>query len=214
METYKLFLLSAISIIVFASCKSEEEKRNDKIISELSDLDSRLGGGVIDYQKITVYSADSLDYWAIPHVQEILSMYMVLHDEYECYKAEARKCGDPELVLKAASYGLGGDRYNSQRNAEEDANRCFQDMEAMKPGIINILNSSSPLPKEGVWVVEEYKYNKYDRTYTDYSLYHFSDSGELLSNGVNITSPNPFQIINSFIGNKYTSEDIYFQRSE
>lgn len=214
MNFCKLLLISAITLLLFASCKSEEEKRNEKIISELSNLNVRLGEGVLDYQKLTIYSADNLDYWAIPQVQKILFTYIDLHNEYERYQAEAQRCSDTKLILEAASYGWGGYRYNAQRKAEEGANRCLHHMKVMEAEIINILNSSTPLPKEGVWVVEEYKFHKSEGSYTNYRLYHFSDSGDLLADVGSISSPNPFQIINNLIGNMYTSEIIYFKDSE
>ena len=214
MNFCKLLLISAITLLLFASCKSEEEKRNDKIISELTDLNVRLAEGVVDYQKLTIYSADSLDYFAIPKVQEILLQYIYWHNEYERYHAEAQRCSDTKLVLEAASYGCGGYRYNAQREAEESANRCLRYMKVMEAQISDILNSSTPLPKEGVWVVEEYKVHKSEGSYTNYHLYHFSALGELLANVGCISSPNPFQIINILIGNMYTSEIIYFKDSE
>lgn len=209
MKVNKLLLILAIVSFLFTSCKTDEEKRNDKIIAELSNSEAHHRDGAMDYQRIVIYRADSLDYWAVPQVQELITAYMSLHDDYERQNSEARRCSDPSLVLKAASYGLGGDRYANQRRAENAARESFQAMQQMDSVIIDVLNSSTPSTQDGIWAVEEYKYHKYEGSYITYNLYHFSNSGELISPGIKITLPNPFQIINRLIGDKYTSEDIY-----
>lgn len=182
--------------------------------SFLNDPELRHGKPNMKLQIITVYEADSLDYMAVPQVQEIMNLYKEHQIAYEMYSKMAKANSDPALVIKAAQYGMGGDRYASEQYARNAANQSLQALTEMKPEITSLLNSVTPTQKNGVWVIEEYRHSSSEGTYYDYYLYRFSDAGELISQPQEISSVSPFDLINELIGQKYSSTQISLKSAE
>lgn len=216
MKYLKILILSAIFVFSLMACKSETEKRNEKIVSALENPQTRharYGKDLMTQnQKITIYTPDSIDCWADPSVQDDLGLYLSYMNEYESAINDKNYYSNPSNVV----YGRGGDYYHAAQGAENRATYNLQKANEIAPRIkAKLENSTHKYDDSYVYVFEEFEFKEYVYTktwagpYVRRYVYLFSKDGDLLKgpNQVGGTS-SPFDKINSIIGQTYSKASI------
>lgn len=185
-----VYILGILSLLV--SCKSDIEKRDQAIIATINqDKYHHYRGNPIE-QIITVYQADSLDYWPSTILEMPLYEYADVKHSHQIYKG-----------------------YNEQLSKDYHDSMIYIDKKIQK-----LFKSLPRSPRDGVWVVEEYRYydgrhNSQVHPRVDYYIYKFSDQGNLVSEPEWTCMGNPFELINELSPQQiYSSSQISYKTGE
>lgn len=213
MNNLKIIILGFCFLLFVFSCKSDEEKRAEKICKKLENPHLRHFGSknniYTQSQQIIVYTPDSIDYWADPNINYQLNQYLEYMNSYETEKNRNSYYSDPNNI----EYGRGGDYYATARKAENMAHQSLKRAEEYEPMIKAALQSSTFIYDDSyVYVFEVFNYKEYiypgifEGPYTKKFIYKFSKDGELIDgpHGV-LGTTSPFEKINSLVEHRYSS---------